>query len=175
MLASELTSASSSAAGTAEMFVQAGAHARESRAPLALAAGAVIVGTAAALVLVLSSTVGSVSSSAVPADGRTPEVALQLPVLTHERTPDGLVVRGVVRNPPDGRVIERLSASVTLLAADGEAIGASSQPVRNVPLRPDDQASFLVALQDIPSVARFRVSFSSGDRVLPHVDTRGPR
>ena len=85
----------------------------KSRAPLAMATGVVVVGTAIALIVVLSSGQHP-SASAAPAandtnDANLANVAnnvrpaaaapLELVALTHERMGKGLKVHGVVRNP----------------------------------------------------------------------------
>ena len=159
------------------IFADVHAEAPESRAPLALAAGALMVGTAVALVIVLSSgerpSASTSTESATVADSAA--APLELVALAHERVAGGLTVRGVVRNPTTGTAVNDHAAVVFLIAADGRVVSTLSTPVHGAVLRPDDQATFLVNVAAAETVERYRVSFRAGSRILDHVDKREGR
>jgi hypothetical protein len=159
------------------IFSNVRAEGADSRAPLALAAGALMVGTAVALIIVLSSGERpSASTSAGVAETVQPAARpLELVALAHERADDGLTVRGIVRNPTTGTTVNGLAAVVLLLAADGSVVSTLSTPVHGAALRPDDQATFLVNAPAAENVVRYRVSFRAGNRTLAHVDKREGR
>jgi hypothetical protein len=159
------------------IFADVQAESEESRAPLALAAGALMVGTAVALIIVLSSGERPSASTSTELAETTHSAArpLELVALTHERAGGSLTVRGVVRNPTTGTTVNDLSAVVLLLGEDGGVVSTLSTPVHGAALRPDDQATFLVNVPAAENVARYRVSFRAGDRTLVHVDKREGR
>ena len=108
--------------------------------------------------------------SATPAD----PAPLELLALSHDRDDDRLTVRGVVRNPSAGATIEQLAAVVFLFDTNGGFLdsGRASLPV--AVLTPGAKAPFVVSIDGAAGVGRYRVSFRSGHRVLPHVDRRTP-
>jgi hypothetical protein len=158
----------------------------KSRAPLAMATGVVVVGTAIALIVVLSSgRHPSASAAPVTSDANDATFAnlannvrpaaaapLELVALTHERMGKGLKVRGVVRNPTKGQAASDLAAVVSVLDAAGTVVGIGRATVLNPVLQPDDQTSFIVSIPEAASGGRYRVSFRAGDRMVPHVDGR---
>jgi hypothetical protein len=151
----------------------------ESRAPFAFAAGAVIVGTAIALIVVLSGSerpaASALTNGAVPATNETTAKPLELVALAHERSDGHLTVRGVVKNPTYGPAVDGLLAVVLFMTADGREVTTLTTPVTKGPLRPDDQASFLVSMPDAAVAERYRVSFRVGSRLVSHSDARGNR
>lgn len=148
-----------------------------SRAPLAMATGVIVVGTAIALVVVLSSgehpsaAASPVAASTTAARPAT-TAPLELVALTHERAGKGLKVRGVVRNPTAGQTVADLAAVVSVLDASGAVVGTGRAAVLNPILRPDDQTSFIVSIPEAASGGRYRVSFRAGDAMVPHTDGR---
>jgi hypothetical protein len=160
------------------LFVEIQESHQESRAPVALAAGAVIVGAALVLALVLSS--GRPAASARVDEARAPQdvfagAPLELTALGHERGSDSVTVHGMVKNPRGGEDIKSLTAVVVLVAGDGRELTSAHAPVQDQMLRPDAQTSFLVSVPDAPGVAKYRVSFLAGNRVVPHIDKRDDR
>jgi hypothetical protein len=152
-------------------------EAKRSRAPLAMATGVVVVGTAIALVVVLSSGEHpSAAASPVAASASVVRPASALPLelvaLTHERAGKGLKVRGVIRNPTKGQTVTDLAAVVSVLDASGAVVGTGRAAVLDPVLRPDDQTSFIVSIPEAASGGRYRVSFRAGDAMVPHTDGR---
>ena len=153
-----------------------------SRFAAVLTIGGFAVATALALVVVTSRAGQSVSEPVV-AQAKLPDaglttrsaaesVPLELVALTHEREGDGIIVRGVVRNPTGGADQGRVAAVVFVFTRDG-AFLASGRSALAVPvLAPGSETSFLVTVPHAIEVGRYRVSFRSDDRVVPHVDRR---
>jgi hypothetical protein len=97
---------------------------------------------------------------------------LQLVALGHERDGDRLIVRGVIRNPPEASAVEPLTAVVFVFNADGGFVTSARAAVDANALRAAGETTFAVTVPDAASVSRYRVSFRSGDRIVPHVDRR---
>ena len=149
-----------------------------SRAPVLLAAGAVIVGTAFALALAMSSG-RPAASTRIEAGHAAQEVAtrtaIELVELGHERTGQTLTIRGVVRNPASEGDVASLTAVVLLVAANGRELSSGRAPVEDHTLRPGAETSFVVSVPDTAGVSRYRVSFLAGGQVVSHVDRRAAR
>src|SRR5262249_39693242 len=96
---------------------------------------------------------------------------LELVALGHEREGDRLVVRGVVRNPA-GTGIERLDAVVFLFNRDGGFLTSARAAIDHATLGPGGESTFVVTVPGASSVGRYRVSFGTDERVIPHVDRR---
>ena len=152
-----------------------------SRSAAVIGAGALVLGTAVALALVLS---GGSNSIARPANQPTPASAaslaavapapepLELVALDHERDGDRLTVRGAVRNPPSGAARDRVTAVVFLFNHDGGFLSSGRAAVESPTLNPGGESTFAVTIPDAGDVGRYRVSFRTDDRILPHVDRR---
>ena len=97
---------------------------------------------------------------------------LELVALGHERVGDQLTVRGVVRNPPTGTAIDQLTAVVFVVAPDGEYLATGRSAVEASALQPGGEATFAVTVPGAGDVGRYRVSFRTGDRLVPHLDRR---
>jgi hypothetical protein len=97
---------------------------------------------------------------------------LELVALGHERDGDRLIVRGVIRNPPAASAVEPLTAVVFVFNADGGFVTSARAAVDANALRDAGETTFAVTVPDAASVSRYRVSFRSGDRIVPHVDRR---
>jgi hypothetical protein len=107
------------------------------------------------------------ATAALPADQ-----ALQLVSLDHERSDDRLTVRGVVRNPPRGSEVDHLTAVVLLFNQQGGFLTSGRSPIESVSLQPGTEAKFVVTVPGATDVGKYRVSFRTDDRVVPHVDRR---
>jgi hypothetical protein len=107
------------------------------------------------------------STAVLPADQ-----ALQLLSLDHERSDDGLTVRGVVRNPPRGSEVDHLTAVVLLFNQQGGFLTSGRSPIESATLQPGTEAKFVVTVPGATDVGKYRVSFRTDDRVVPHVDRR---
>jgi predicted permease len=104
---------------------------------------------------------------------RPADVPLELIALEHDRDENRLVVRGIVRNPPSAAKLDGLTAVVLVFSKDGAYIASERAPLAVAPLAPGADAPFVVTLPDADSVDRYRVSFRTDDRIVPHVDRRG--
>ena len=104
-----------------------------------------VFAVAAALALIVAtSRAGQSVSEPVAAQARLPDaglttraaaesVPLELMALTHEREGDGIIVRGVVRNPATGVDQDRVAAVVFVFTRDG-AFLASGRSALAVPV-----------------------------------------
>ncbi len=97
---------------------------------------------------------------------------LELVALGHDRDGDRLTVRGVVRNPSSGAAVQRLTAVVFLFNRDGGFLGSGRATVESPALAPGGESTFVVTVPGAAEVGRYRVSFRTEDRVVPHVDRR---
>lgn len=176
-------SADAAALKSHEMF--ASAEATPGRSRLALAATILLiagtVGSMAVVLGVLGNSGQSVAEDLAPVvreqDGKTreptpPAVPLELVALGHVRDADGLVVRGVLRNPSTGSEINALTALVLLFNRDGGLVTSGHAAVQAATLQPGGETTFVVTVPGAVDVERYRVSFRSMDRVVPHVDHR---
>ena len=160
-----------------DMFAAARSVQPPSRFAAVIVAGAIVVGTAAALVVGLSGSHRDPARSALVESGTSPAVSteaspLELVALTHELHADRLTVRGVVRNPMSGADVYRLTAVVFLFSHDGVFVASGRAGVDAATLGPGAEAPFAVTIQGATDVGRYRVSFRTDNRVLPHVDRR---
>jgi hypothetical protein len=107
-----------------------------------------------------------------PAPAVAADQVLQLVSLDHERDDDHLTVRGVVRNPPRGNEVDHLTAVVLLFNQQGGFLTSGRSAVESVALQPGTEARFVVTVPGASDVGKYRVSFRTDDRVVPHVDRR---
>lgn len=170
--------------GPAGMFASVQPSAPLPRLAAVVVAGALVVGGGAALVVALGRGQDAVSDSASGGQPRlgveetrstavakaTP--ALELVALGHQREDNQLTVRGIVRNPADGSTMKQLSAVVLLFNRDGLFLSSASALVQAPNLGPGGESTFLVTVPGGASVGRYRVSFRSEGRAIPHVDVR---
>ena len=149
-----------------------------SRFAIVVACGVIVVGSLATLGLLLSrgsphATATTTASQTTPA-GLTNPAPLELVALGHERTGDDLTVRGVVRNPSSGIAVDRLTAVVFLFNREGGFLTSGRATVESPALVPGGESRFVVTVPSAGEVGRYRVSFRTDDRVVPHVDRREP-
>ncbi len=153
----------------------ADASPQDDRRWLAIAA-VVLVGLG--IVSVLWSTSGGSYTEAAPAKAAAVApggIPLDLLSLGHERTADGLLVRGLVRNPSAASTRTGTAASVFLFDEAGGFLGSGRSVLDTPTLAPGDQAAFEVSLPGNAKVRRYRVTFRGMDgTVVPHVDKRQP-
>jgi hypothetical protein len=98
--------------------------------------------------------------------------ALELLMLDHDRTGDHLIVRGIIRNPPRGSEVDHLTAVVLLFNQQGGFLTSGRAPVATPTLEPGAEGSFVITVPGATDVGRYRVSFRTDDRVVPHIDRR---
>jgi hypothetical protein len=146
-----------------------------SRWPVVFGIGTLAVGAAAALAIVLSAGPRSVAHDRGAAPAATPApavVPLELVALGHERDGDRLTVRGVVRNPAGGAAVGGVTAVVFLFNRDGGFLASGRMAVQSPTLPPGGETTFEVTVPGAGDVGRYRVSFRTEDRIVPHVDRR---
>ncbi len=97
---------------------------------------------------------------------------LELVALGHTREARSLTITGTVRNPSSGPKLEALTAVVSLLDAAGALVSTKDVPLDYRALGPGEEAPFRVNIPDPGAIARYRVSFRTGNDVVPHVDRR---
>lgn len=165
------------------MFAHVGPAPGRPRVGLALAILAFVAATAGAAAIALGGAFPSVASVANPtgeeargdsgpAPSRGEAAALELVALAHEREGDRLVVRGTVRNPAGGAELDRLAAVVFLFDRDGGFLASGRAALDSPALIPGGESPFAVIVRADGEVARYRISFRSGDRIVAHVDRR---
>ena len=125
-----------------------------------------------AAVVITFAGIGFVSSRAVGSVVGPTRIPLELVALSHNRSEGGLAVAGLVRNPAAGAGVPQLEAEVRVFDAAGILIGTQSTRVESSPLAAGQEASFAVALGELSTAARYRVSFHAAGTMLPHVDRR---
>jgi hypothetical protein len=114
------------------------------------------------------------NSGAVPAAEVPASAPLELVALGHDRDGDRLTVRGIVRNPTGSRTVEQVTAVVFAFNGEGGFVGSGRAIIEQASLRPGGESTFVVTMPEARGVSRYRVSFRSGDRIVPHVDRREP-
>jgi hypothetical protein len=106
------------------------------------------------------------------APGNDDVVPVELLALGHDRDGDRLTVRGVVRNPSAGRAVDRMTAVVFLYNRDGGFLTSGRAGIDSTALLAGGESAFVVVIPGASDVGRYRVSFRTDDRVVPHVDRR---
>jgi hypothetical protein len=177
--------------GHSDLFARADPGASPaSRFAAVVALGIFVVGTGAALAVVLSSgsrgtatpathTLVTSGSNQTPAATSAPtesapieSLPLELVALGHERTADRLTIRGIVRNPPSGGEVSGLTAVVFLFNRDGGFLTSGRATIDAPALAPGAESPFVVTVAGTADVGRYRVSFRTEGGVVPHVDRR---
>ena len=97
---------------------------------------------------------------------------LELTALSHDRDGDRLTVRGIVRNPSSTAALERTEAVVSVFNRDGAFVVSGRAPLRSGALNPRQESMFVVMIGNATDVGRYRISFRSEERVVPHIDRR---
>jgi hypothetical protein len=150
-----------------------------SRFATVAAVGLLVFGGVAALAVVSSSAWGEAtvrsesSSTTAPEPQQTSTIQpLELVALGHDRDGDRLTVRGVVRNPASGMALDRVTAVVLVYKEDGGFVGSGRAAVDSTMLRPGGETAFTVTVPAASQIGRYRVSFRTEDRVIPHIDRR---
>lgn len=141
-----------------------------------VALGVFVVATAAAVVVWLSTGPPTAPVGPVPAAVSQQAIRepwpLELVTLGYDREGDRLTIRGVVRNPASGAAVDRLTAVVFVFNHDGGFVTSANATVATAGLEPGRESTFVVAIPNAGAISRYRVSFRTGDRVVPHIDKR---
>lgn len=141
-------------------------QAARSRAAAAIALAVFLIGSGAAVAVVLT------GGPARPVVGPTRVAPLELVALGHERRGTTLAVHGVVRNPAGGARLEALSVTVYLVDPDGRVRAAMRGPVDAIDLAPGQTSAFAVDVPGADAVTRYRVSFETAAGSVEHIDRR---
>jgi hypothetical protein len=163
----------SSGAGHTGLFVEPPSAAR-SRLTAAGVGAVLLIGAITGFVLLAEG-----RSRPRPASGaaahveRPPDAPLDLVALEHDRDENRLVIRGIVRNPASAATLSGLTAVVLVFSRDGELIATERAATAVTSLAAGAETPFVVTLPDADSVYRYRVSFRTDDRIVPHIDRRG--
>ena len=67
-----------------------------------------------------------------------------------------------------------LAVVVFAFQADGGFLTSARAIIEPLALKPGGESTFVVTVRGAAGVGRYRVSFRSDDRVVPHIDTRAP-
>jgi hypothetical protein len=158
--------------GSVDLFAQPSRSSSQSAVLFTI--GVIVIGGAVASAMLLGGRAGRAARTANPvaaaiAPGAAP---LELVGLGHQREGDRLIVRGIVRNPPSGAERDRLTAVVFLFTADGGFLTSGRAALESPALRPGGESTFIVTVPGATDVGRYRVSFRTDDRIVPHVDRR---
>jgi hypothetical protein len=137
-----------------------------------LAIGALVLCAAVASAMLLGGRFSHAPRTKNPAVVVPAALPLELVALGHERDGDRLTVRGVLRNPPSGAEMDRLTAVVFLFTPDGGFLTSGRAAIESPALRPGGESTFIVSVPGAGDVGRYRVSFRTDDRIVPHVDRR---
>ena len=136
------------------------------RPVIKLAAGAVMLLLIAGGVFVSS----RVADSA-PAAAKAPS-PLELLSMRYQRQGTTLTVSGLVKNPAGGAAVNRVTAVVFAFDRSGAFVASGRAPLDFSALAPGDESPFVVNVPNVSDVARYRVTFRSGDGVVRHIDRR---
>ena len=99
---------------------------------------------------------------------------MELVALSHDRDGDRITIRGVVRNPREGANVDQLTAVAYLFDREGGFAWKWRAAIDVPALAPGAESAFVVTVDHAANVGRYRVSFKTGERVVPHVDRRNP-
>lgn len=98
---------------------------------------------------------------------------LELMSMRHQRQGTTLTVSGLVRNPAQGTAMKGVTAVVFAFDRNGAFIASGRGELDFRALAPGDESPFVVNVPNVSDVARYRVTFRSGDAVVRHIDRRG--
>ena len=131
-----------------------------------LAAGAAML-----VLLAVGVLVSSWMSDTAAAAPKAP-AALELMSMRYQREGTTLTVSGLVKNPPAGAAVNGLTAVVFAFDRNGAFVASGRAPLDFSALAPGDESPFIVNVPNVTDVARYRVTFRTGNGVVRHVDRR---
>jgi hypothetical protein len=140
-----------------------------SRLGVALTIGAFVVSAGVTLSVALTIEARNARAASTHAADSVP---LDLVALGHEREGDRLIVRGVVRNPLSHPALSHLTAVVFVFRRDGGFLASGRAPIETSVLGPGVRSIFVVTIPGVGGAERYRVSFRTDGRIVPHVDQR---
>jgi hypothetical protein len=136
------------------------------RPVIKLAAGAVML-----LLIAGGVFVSSRGADSAPAAAKAPS-PLELLSMRYQRQGTTLTVSGLVKNPAGGAAVNRVTAVVFAFDRSGAFVASGRAPLDFSALAPGDESPFVVNVPNVSDVARYRVTFRSGDGVVRHIDRR---
>jgi hypothetical protein len=162
----------------AHLFVEPERESPAGRRLVAIVAVAAIM-AAGVGALFLARPVESGSSRTAVGSGSSrtlPGAPLELLSLRHEREADRLTITGLVKNPPRGAPLARVTAVAFVFDPQGTFVGSARAPLDFITLAPGDESPFVVTVTAPGRIGRYRVGFRADDgAVVGHVDRRaGP-
>jgi len=98
---------------------------------------------------------------------------LELMSMRYQHQGTTLTVSGFVRNPAQGAAMHGVTAVVFAFDRTGAFVASGRAALDFSALAPGDESPFVVTVPNIPDVARYRVTFRTGNGVIRHVDRRG--
>lgn len=133
--------------------------------------GALLVGSIVGVAVLLADRPGTGTPRAAGSPATPP---LELLSLRHAQQEGTFTVTGLVRNPPRGAPVERVTAVVFLFDARGGFLASGRAPLDFTRLAPGEESPFAVAIPAPAGVvARYRVSFRKDEGgLVAHVDRR---
>jgi hypothetical protein len=142
---------------------------------------AAVIG-AMAVTIVIGAIIGarmSDSAAASPTPTRrdaaatSPSAPLELMSMRHQRQGTTLTVSGLVRNPSQGVAMNSVTAVVFVFDRNGAFLASGRAALDFSALAPGEESPFVVNVPNVSDVARYRVTFRSGNGVVRHIDKRG--
>src|SRR6266850_2865329 len=97
---------------------------------------------------------------------------LELMSMRYQRQGTTLTVSGLVKNPAAGGAVNGVTAVVFAFDRSGAFVASGRAPLDFSALAPGDESPFVVNVPNVSDVARYRVTFRSGDGVVRHIDRR---
>ena len=140
------------------------------RPMIKVAAGAVMLLLVAGGIFIGSRTSDTADASATTQrNGGRP---LELMSMRHQRQGTALTVSGLVKNPAAGAAMQGVTAVVFVFDRTGAFVASGRAPLDFSKLAPGDESPFVVNIANVSDVARYRVTFRTGDTVVRHIDRR---
>lgn len=136
------------------------------RPAIKLAAGAAMLLLIAGGVFLTSRGADSASAAAKT------HAPLELLSMRYQRQGTTLTVSGLVKNPTGGAAVNGITAVVFAFDRNGAFVASGRAPLDFSALAPGDESPFVVNVPNVSDVARYRVTFRSGNAVVRHIDRR---
>jgi hypothetical protein len=141
------------------------------RLAIPVSLGILIIGTLLTVLFLSSDGVAQPAPSATVRTA-TATVPLELLSLRHELIDDRLSITGLVRNPRASRQLSGVTVVVFVFDRSGAFLTSFQGPLDFRTLAAGDESPFVVSLDHLADVGRYRVSFRADNHVVPHVDRR---
>lgn len=116
-----------------------------------------------------------IASWAAGAEASKAAAPLELMSMRYQRQGTTLTVSGLVKNPSSGVTVNDVTAVVFAFNRNGAFESSGRAPLDFSALGPGEESPFIVNVPNVSDVARYRVTFRSGDNVVRHIDRRSNR